>query len=222
MSGGGENPQYYRNQRKALSVHIPAGRYRVLDIGCGAGHFGAYLKNCGKAASVFGIELAERAAREAATLLDGVICADLDLLDLLRLPVEWGEERFDFIVCADVLEHVKNPDVVLNSLSALLGPAGKLIVSLPNVRHWSVVFPLLLRGRWDYQDAGIMDRTHLRFFTRATASELILNAGLQVVSTSPQIGGRWRILSKMSGRCLDDFLAIQFVFVANRDDGTRR
>lgn len=205
---------YYRNQRKSLSVHIPDGNHRILDVGCGSGYFGAYLKESGKANQVFGIELMEEAATEAATLLDGVICADLDVFELSNLTDEWDEISFDFIVCADVLEHVKNPWATLNSLAKYLKPGGKLIISIPNVRHWSVVFPLLFRGRWDYQDAGIMDRTHLRFFTKSTASELIKKTGLSLSSDIPLIGGRWRILSKLSRGGLDEFLAVQFVFVA--------
>jgi len=158
------------------------------------------------------------AAAEASTYLDGVICADLDVFDLSSLHSAWGECAFDFVVCADVLEHVKNPWAMLASLAGFIKPGGKLIVSIPNVRHWSVVLPLVFGGRWDYQDAGIMDRTHLRFFTKSTASELIFRAGFCLSSVSPLIGGRWRVLSRMSGHLLDEFLAIQYVFVAKRNE----
>lgn len=208
------NNNYYRNQRKSLSVHIPDGKHQILDVGCGSGYFGAYLKESGKANQVFGIELIEEAATEAATLLDRVICADLDVFDLSTLSDKWGEISFDFIVCADVLEHVKNPWATLASLAKYLKPGGKLVVSIPNVRHWSVVVSLLLRGRWDYQDAGIMDRTHLRFFTKSTGSELIFGAGFELLICKPLIGGRWSILSKLTAHLLDEFLAIQYVYVS--------
>lgn len=208
---------YYRNERRSLSKHIPPGNHRILDVGCGAGHFGAYLKKSNKAEKVYGVELFKDAADEAANYLDGVICADLDSLDLSTLRSEWGDHAFDYIVCADVLEHVKNPWKTLAALTELLATEGQVIVSLPNVRHWSVLFPLLFRGQWEYQEAGIMDRTHLRFFTKATACELVRSAGFRMVSITPLIGGRWRTLSKASAHLLDEFLAIQFVLVAERE-----
>lgn len=208
---------YFRHERKSLSAHIPVGSHRVLDVGCGAGHFGAYLKKSSKAEKVYGVELFKDAADEAAHNLDGVICADLDSLDLSTLQREWGDSAFDYIVCADVLEHVKNPWKTLAALTKLLDTDGKVVVSLPNVRHWSVLLPLLFRGQWEYQEAGIMDRTHLRFFTKSTACDLVRSVGFHTVSITPLIGGRWRTLSKASAHLLDEFLAIQFVLVAERE-----
>lgn len=208
---------YFRHERKSLSIHIPFGSHRVLDVGCGAGYFGAYLKKSGKAEEVYGVELFKDAADEAAHNLDGVICADLDSLDLSTLRSEWGDQAYDYIVCADVLEHVKNPWKTLAALTELLGTNGKIVVSLPNVRHWSVLVPLLFRGQWEYQEAGILDRTHLRFFTKATACKLVQSAGFRTLSITSLIGGRWRTLSKVSAHLLDEFLAVQFVLVAERE-----
>jgi 2-polyprenyl-3-methyl-5-hydroxy-6-metoxy-1,4-benzoquinol methylase len=211
------NLSYFRHERKPLSVHIPQGNFRILDVGCGAGYFGAYLKKSGKASKVYGIELYKDAADEAAKHLDRVLCADLDSLDLSTLRNEWGDHPFDVIVCADVLEHVKNPWKLLTDLAELLAPGGKVVVSLPNVRHWSVLFPLLFKGQWNYQEAGIMDRTHLRFFSKSTASELIQRANLCLASTSPLMGPRAQTLSKISCYLLEEFLAEQYVFVAVRN-----
>lgn len=210
------NMTYYRNQRRALSSAIPQGHHRILDVGCGAGHFGAYLKESGRAHQVFGLELSSEAAAEAERHLDGVVCADLDTFDLASLCSYWGNDGFDFVVCADVLEHVKDPWHTLSALTSLLRTTGKAVISLPNVRHWSVFMPLLLQGKWQYTDAGIMDRTHLRFFTHSTARDLIEGAGLRVDTVSPQIGGKWRILSRISGRLFDELIAIQYIFVAGR------
>lgn len=207
---------YFSHERKPLSVHIPKGKHRVLDVGCGAGYFGAFLKESDKAEKVYGIELFKDAADEAAKHLDGVLCADLDTLNLSTLSNEWGVHAFDVIVCADVLEHVKNPWGVLAGLTELLAPNGKIIVSLPNVRHWSVLLPLLLRGRWDYQDAGIMDRTHLRFFTKSTMSQLLGSANLNIVQMQPLIGGKWKLVDKYSLHLLRDFVTVQWVMVGTR------
>lgn len=206
---------YYRNERRPLSVHIPAGDNVILDIGCGAGHFGAYLKHCGKAATVVGIELSPDAAEEARSLLDAVACANLDDYDLARMVDDLGYGKFDIITCADVLEHVRDPWGTLERLGRYLGENGMVIVSIPNVRHWSVLLPLLFRGRWDYRDAGIMDRTHLRFFTKATAVEMVRRSGLVPSSVNPLLGYRWRTISRWTLGLLEEFLAVQYVIVAH-------
>jgi 2-polyprenyl-3-methyl-5-hydroxy-6-metoxy-1,4-benzoquinol methylase len=207
---------YYRNERRPLSVHIPRGPHVILDVGCGAGHFGAYLKRSGKAATVVGIELFPDAAEEARSQLDAVVCANLDYYDLAGMQADLGHDKFDVITCADVLEHVRDPWKTLERLGQHLSDDGSVIVSVPNVRHWSVLLPLLLKGRWDYRDAGIMDRTHLRFFTKSTAVELLRNAGLSPSSVNPLLGPRWRTLSRWTLGLLEEFLAIQYVIVARR------
>lgn len=208
------NIDYFRNQRRALSTNIPEGENLILDVGCGAGHFGGYLKASGKAKQVYGIEVFSEAANEAISHLDRVKCADLDTLNLDELHQQWNKVKFDFIVFADVLEHTKDPWRLLDEFKAWLLPEGKVIISVPNIRHWKILSDLFVKGRFDYQDAGIMDRTHLRFFTKSTAHEMITNAGYSVSAVQPQIGGRWKTLSTASKGLFDEFLAIQFVFVS--------
>lgn len=211
---------YYRNERRPLSVHIPDGDNVILDIGCGAGHFGAYLKHCGKAVTVVGIELVPHAAEEARSQLDAVVCADLDHYDLANIRSDLGYDKFDVITCADVLEHVRDPWRTLDALGRHLNGTGVVIVSLPNVRHWSVVLPLVFKGRWDYRNAGIMDRTHLRFFTKQTAIELLRDSGLTPSSVNPLLGPRWRTLSRWTLGLLEEFFAIQYVIVARPQAAT--
>jgi 2-polyprenyl-3-methyl-5-hydroxy-6-metoxy-1,4-benzoquinol methylase len=207
---------YYRNERRPLSVHISQGANVVLDLGCGAGHFGAYLKRSGKAATVVGIELFLAAATEARSHLDAVICADLDHYDFRSMKADLGYDKFDFITCADVLEHVRDPWKTLSELARHLKDDGRIIVSVPNVRHWTVLGPLLFKGRWNYRDAGIMDRTHLRFFTKATATELVCAAGLVPASVNPLLGRRWQTVSRCTFGTLEEFLAIQYVVVGRQ------
>lgn len=206
---------YYRNRRVNISEFIHKGSNRVLEVGCGAGNFGAYLKQYGYASEVVGIEINQQAADEALTKLDQVFCADLNrsIIDELLIP---DTKLFDYIVCADVLEHLINPWQILGDLAAHLAPGGKVIASIPNVRHWSVWWPLLLRGGWDYQDAGIMDRTHLRFFTKSTMCQLLESANLNVVQMRPLIGGKWKLVDKYSLHLLRDFVAVQWVLVGTR------
>lgn len=211
---------YYQHRRISVSESISKGAHRILDVGCGAGNFGAYLLQSGHAKDVVGIELIQAAADEASTKLNQVYCADLNrsrVADLLQTPTECMP--FDYIVCADVLEHLVDPWQVLRDLSCYLAPGGKIIASIPNVRHWTVWLPLIVKGRWDYLDEGIMDRTHLRFFTKATILDLFASAGLDVVELRPLIGGKWRLVDKYSLQLLREMVAIQWVCVGVRKDG---
>jgi 2-polyprenyl-3-methyl-5-hydroxy-6-metoxy-1,4-benzoquinol methylase len=208
---------YFANQRKALSIHIPVGPNTVLDVGCGAGNFGGNLKNIGKAAQVFGIELFKEAAADATKQLDEVKCADLDMLNLDDLYKEWGKPQFDYIVFADILEHTRDPWMILEGFKGWLSQNGKILISIPNIRHWSVLADVVFKGRWDYRDAGILDRTHLRFFTKSTAQQMVTEAGYLIHTIEPQLGGRWKTLSSLSSGIFDEFIAIQFIIVGKRE-----
>ncbi|MEN9544060.1 MAG: hypothetical protein RLZZ598_893, partial [Pseudomonadota bacterium] len=205
-------PSYYRNVRPEIVERVPAGAEMVLDVGCGAGSLGAHLIATQHARHVVGIEVVPSAAQEAASHLDTVVLANLNITSVDEALARFDKPSFDCIVCADVLEHLVEPWDALSALKAYLKPGGILIVSVPNVRHWSVWGPLLVRGRWDYRDSGIMDRTHLRFFTPRTAQAMCAGAGLDVVSEHALVGGKWRYISAASFGLLRPLLAVQWVF----------
>ena len=204
---------YYSNVRRDLAQYVVKGNHRILDVGCGAGYFGEYLKLHGHAAEVVGIEIDTAAANEAATKLDCVLCANLNESSIVEVLKDFDKAKFDYIVCADVLEHLIDPWSVLSDLVTFLKPGGQVMVSIPNVRHWSVWLPLILRGQWEYRNVGIMDRTHLRFFTRFSGIELLKRAGLDVAIYHPLIGGKWCLVNKFSMGLLEELVAIQLVFV---------
>jgi 2-polyprenyl-3-methyl-5-hydroxy-6-metoxy-1,4-benzoquinol methylase/glycosyltransferase involved in cell wall biosynthesis len=147
---------------------------RVLELGCASGHMSQVFRSNG--CSVVGVEINPAAADLAAAACERVIVADLDYMDFDQ---ELGSDRFDVIVAADVLEHLKDPECVLRALKKFLTPAGYLVTSIPNIAHLSVRLALL-SGRFPYGDGGLLDRTHLRFFTRQTAEELLENSGFAV------------------------------------------
>ncbi len=124
--------------------------------------------------TVVGIELDPQMAERAEQFCERVIVGDLDSLDLER---ELGEERFDAIVAADVLEHLRDPLAVLRTLRPFLADEGAFVISVPNVAHGSVRLSLL-SGHFDYQEIGLLDSTHLHFFTRASFEELLDEAEL--------------------------------------------
>ena len=164
---------YHGHARPEIAALVPASARRIVDVGCGRGELGRALKAARPGVEVRGVEPMAEAAERARAVLDDVMVAGAEA----PLPSAWP--RPDCVIFADVLEHLVDPWAVLRAYHALLLPEGTLVVSIPNVRHRSVMAPLL-HGRWDYVPAGVLDRTHLRFFSRQTAVELIEGAGFRV------------------------------------------
>ncbi len=153
-------------------VQLVGREQRVLELGPSTGHMTAVFRDRG--CTIVGIEFDPEMAAEAEQFAERMIVGDLDALDL---DAELGEDRFDVIVAADVLEHLRDPVAVLKRLRPFLNPGGSFVISLPNIAHGSVRLALL-EGRFHYQDTGLLDRTHLRFFTRANIEEMLDEAGL--------------------------------------------
>ncbi len=152
---------------------VPAGA-RVLELGPATGTTTELLRN--RACRVTTVEIDPEAAAHASAWSDRTVLADLDRNDLEQTI---GEDAFDVVIAADVLEHLKEPVETLRQAAPLLGPDGFCLVSLPNVAHGAVRLALL-EGRWDYTDKFLLDRTHLRFFTRAGIHELFDGAGYAI------------------------------------------
>lgn len=167
---------YVLEERNVALVRAIGGPRRVLDVGCGLGQNGEVAK--GRGAHVVGLELDPRAAAEARGRLDEVL--EVNLEDAAALQRALGDRRFDLLLLGDVLEHVAAPEEVLGSLLGFLEPGGRVVASLPNVAAWTVRLGLLA-GRFDYEPSGILDRTHLRFFTRRSAEALLEGAGLELL-----------------------------------------
>lgn len=149
----------------------------VLDVGCSNGVLLEHLKLYRGAAFTVGIELDQALAREASRKIDRTINADLDNLNNAILK----NYRFDLIIFADVLEHVKKPEVVLCEILKSSSKNAQIIVSLPNVQHWTTIKNLLL-GQWPQNDRGLFDRTHLHFFTLLSIREMADRCGLEIES----------------------------------------
>ena len=147
---------------------------RVLDAGCGFATTSARIQQLGN--EVTGIDSSPEIEAIAAKRLSRVIHGDVVDADL-------GDEQFDVIIFADVLEHLPWPVGVLRRYLRWLAPGGSVIVSLPNVGLWSVRLAHLF-GSWNYDETGVLDRTHLRFFTRKSARWMIEEAGLKIVKTT--------------------------------------
>jgi len=197
-------PAYFRNARRDLVAMLPEDAHHVLDVGCGAGELGRLLK-IERGCCVCGIEVSE-AALQAMEHLDEVVHGDVEGVDLSA----WAG-RFDVIVYADVLEHLYDPWDTLERHRRLLATGGIVVASLPNVQHHSILTGLV-RGRWEYRTAGLLDRTHLRFFTRSSVIAMFVRAGYQIDSVCANTMGRAaQCVHWLSQGAADGFLAYKWI-----------
>ena len=150
---------------------------RVLDIGCFCGGSGRWLKTRYPGCEIIGIEMLDKAAARAAEAYERVIVSTVEQVDFAAEGLPPGS--FDTIIAADVLEHLYNPWKALQRLRGLLEPGGAIYVSLPNVRNLNVLAGLA-NGQWQYAGAGILDITHIRFFTRVQALQMLEQTGWRV------------------------------------------
>jgi GT2 family glycosyltransferase/spore maturation protein CgeB/tetratricopeptide (TPR) repeat protein/SAM-dependent methyltransferase len=175
------DPGYFEFDRPELLAQIPPTASDVLDVGCAAGLLGQALKRR-QPTRVVGIERNPRAAGAARSRLDEVLVSDAE-----DEAVQFPNMTFDVVVCGDILEHLREPLNFLRRVRSWLRPTGQLVASIPNVRHHSVVRSLLA-GDWTYESAGLLDRTHLRFFTRREIEKLLFRAGFHAPTVSPLPG----------------------------------
>jgi 2-polyprenyl-3-methyl-5-hydroxy-6-metoxy-1,4-benzoquinol methylase len=167
--------RYAVEERNLALVRAIGTPRRVLDVGCGVGLNGAVAK--GRGASVVGLELAETASAMARSRLDEVLPVDVES-DASVATL--GDRTFDLVLLGDVLEHLRDPAAALARLLPHLEEEGRVLISVPNVAAWTIRAELLA-GRFDYEPSGILDETHLRFFTRASIVRLVEDAGLEVL-----------------------------------------
>lgn len=168
-----EIPQYYRHIRREIVSIVPTNCLKILDVGCGAGMLGKALKEQNSQRLVVGIEMNEEAFYYAQINIDQAYQAELETFDP---PFSQGE--FDCIIFADILEHLKNPWEITRRYATFLNPGGLMIVSIPNIRYLPILRQVAELGSWQYQDEGILDRTHLRFFTKNSFIELLDQANI--------------------------------------------
>jgi 2-polyprenyl-3-methyl-5-hydroxy-6-metoxy-1,4-benzoquinol methylase len=207
----------YENPRPEVQALVPATARRILDLGCSSGALGAALK-ARQAAEVVGVELDPAYAADAADRLDRVLVADIE--ELAQAPERLG--RFDCLIAADVLEHLRDPWSALAAIAGVLDPGGTAVVSLPNVRYWETFVQVGLRGTWPLRDEGIFDRSHLRWFTLCDARAMLTQVGLTVIRIAPVYRLRpsdWR--TERQGRWfartpLAPFFVFQYVIAAVR------
>lgn len=206
-----KRPDYFETDRTEFLDWVGGHHARVLDIGCGAGGSAAWYRSHG-ASEIVGVEMHGPSAKRAASRMDRV----------LPLPIEEAiaelSGTFDLIVCADVLEHLVDPWAIVRQLATLAGPSTVLAVSVPNIRFLPAVIRVAFGRGFVYEERGIFDATHLRFFTPRDARLLLQGGGWQVRRSGAPEPGRQRPIRKgiatLTGGRTDQWLASQTYLAA--------
>jgi 2-polyprenyl-3-methyl-5-hydroxy-6-metoxy-1,4-benzoquinol methylase len=161
--------EYYAESRPEMKQFLPTSASRILEIGCGNANFS---EMAGPYSEYWGVEPNPEAARTAAAKITRVLngtfeeCVD-------QLP----DSHFDLVVCNDVIEHMVDHVAFLDLVKRKLAPGGKIIGSIPNVRYYKLLLSLIIHREWRYTDWGVLDRTHLRFFTRRSLERTFSEQG---------------------------------------------
>ncbi len=176
----GKADAYYSGARADMVAALPDNpAAALLELGCGDGSTGALALTARKAGRYTGIELDPAAAALARTRISEVLVGDVDLLELDAL-----HGGYDGLILSEVLEHLIDPWATMRRLIACLKPGALVFASSPNISHWRVIWGLM-RGAFEHTEAGVMDRSHLRWFTPTSYVALMRSAGLDLVTVGP-------------------------------------
>jgi SAM-dependent methyltransferase len=210
-----------------LLAFIPPACPRIVEVGCSTGALARAYRKTYPESHYVGVEIDPDYADAARK-----ICSEVHVGDVETMPDALFSEIFvgDCVIFGDTLEHLRDPWRVLRRIRPLLPPGGKILACLPNAQHWSVQLRLAC-GLFQYEDAGLLDRTHLRWFTRITALELFQTSGYRVVAGRPRIFAEpqreaflpaIRALAQAAGadgdQAVADALPLQYVLVAVADE----
>ncbi len=210
----------YRNFYNPYLLNMVPPGSKVLDVGCNGGQFGKILQEKNHCI-VYGVDISSAAVNDAKQLLKAA-----ETMDITHDPFPFIEEKFDIIVFGDVLEHIPDPLDVLRKFTVYLNSGGSILLSLPNVANISIRLKLLI-GKWDYKPSGILDETHLRFFTLKSIKDLMLKADLIIKKMEISPGFSFGISSIFptfhhltDKLCLlrPSLFAYQFIILAQKND----
>ncbi|HZM05151.1 MAG TPA: class I SAM-dependent methyltransferase [Candidatus Saccharimonadales bacterium] len=216
-----KNTGYFECERPELVPFVPISARKILDVGCGAAGFSGALKKI-RQAEVWGVELNQAASEIARGRLDKVFHAPFG--PELDMPKNY----FDCITFNDVLEHILDPIPALELALSLLSSNGVIVASIPNIGHFPIMWKLIVRGEWDYKDQGILDKTHLRFYTRRSIVNLFKHAGFEIQSIQginpffnmeaedKDLWWRYRLFSWLPASGIHDMRYLQFAVVAKK------
>ena len=209
---------YYSNIRWDIIDLIPDGPHKVLEVGCGTGSTLVKLKEIHKAQEIYGFELNEEMVQEHIQDINKVIIGDIEQLDPPFL-----ENFFDYIIFGDVLEHLVEPEKILKKYMTYLKTEGIIIASIPNIKNYSVLTRLIFQDRFEYKEAGILDRSHLRFFTKREIVNMFDRSGMHIVGMKSNLSYPMNNIDKMLNGSISNhkipgysFFTVQYIACAKK------
>jgi 2-polyprenyl-3-methyl-5-hydroxy-6-metoxy-1,4-benzoquinol methylase len=205
--------EYFELLRPEIFNLVPTDTKLLLDLGCGFGALGAEVSSK-YGARCYGIESNPEAESLLSKNLFKHWIGDVEDFDFNTIDI-----KFDCIVLADVLEHLVEPWLLLGRVQELLTKDGIVIVSIPNIRNLNVLASLIFKGRWEYRDSGILDRTHLRFFTNYEMKSMFIKSGFEILSEKSNRDCyplRRKIFSLIPNLLIPDLRVSQFIFTLGK------
>ncbi|WP_035726575.1 class I SAM-dependent methyltransferase [Eisenibacter elegans] len=210
---------YFSNARRDLISLVPQNpENKILELGAGSGSTLVELKKMGLAQEVVGIELLQMPNTDQSNpIIDALIFGNIEEFTP-NLPLGY----FDVILAGDVFEHLITPHQVVAKLEPFLKPGGLLISSIPNIREISALYRIAIKGEFTYEDSGIFDQTHMRFFCRKNIIELMTSVpSLKLVKIHSNLdlqpeARRRRLFNKLSGRVFEQFLSMQYLTIVQK------
>ena len=209
----------YIGLRYELMQFIEGTNRIILDVGCATGVHGKYLLDHKVAEAVYGIEYDYDMASVARRSYIDVQCDDIEEMDLNTI---YKDIQFDYIVIGDVLEHLKDPWKILKILVQFLKVDGKIIFSVPNFGHIDVFIHVFLKGYYPYNERGIFDKTHIRFFTWKNIEELVEQSSLEILKIHrnyryrDKYGSEFPFYGKLLKYFFRNFYTFQYVVLCQK------
>ena len=212
MSQNKINEKYFSYCRQDLVDLVPVEAKTILEIGCGVGNTGRVLKSI-QGREVVGVDIVPEVKEKADKVYDLFVLGNIENMEL-----KYPDGFFDCIIYGDVLEHLIDPWMLLKKHHKLLKPGGCVIASIPNIRYYRVMKDLLFNGRFDYKESGIMDKTHLRFFTLNGIMTLFQNADFELVNINRKIRGSkaMKFFNFIFLGRIKEFLSFQYIIKATK------
>ncbi|MCL5411596.1 MAG: class I SAM-dependent methyltransferase [Patescibacteria group bacterium] len=209
---------YFGVSRNELLPFFEGKRKKILEIGCGEGATLTTLKELGVASETVGIEINKESVEVARRNLDKILPGNIEEMDL---PYS---NYFDYIILADILEHLTDPWSLINKIKNYLKRDGRIVASIPNIRNYMLIKPLLIKGEWRYEDSGLLDKGHLRFFTREQIKEMFEAEGFTLEKIDYN-KNPWRLKHKifdfLTGHKFSDLFVTQFYLKAQLKRGSK-
>jgi 2-polyprenyl-3-methyl-5-hydroxy-6-metoxy-1,4-benzoquinol methylase len=202
---------YYDSVREDMLKYIPEDAQRTVEFGCGSGGFSALIKDR-LGAKAWAVEIDEKSAKTASEKLDKVLNCDAHEA-IAKLP----DDYFDCIIFFDILEHLVDPYSLLTSVKKKLTKKGVVTASIPNIRYYSSFVKYVIHGNWDYRNHGILDKTHLRFFTYKSIVKMFNNLDFEILEMEgihPTSSRTFRLLNMLFLNALSDIKYKHFAIVA--------